>query len=301
MEVRESALRFPCAVTSLAEFQLTKFSFGGMYSTAADIASMGRSILNSALLSSNLTRAWMKPVTHTSDLHLSVGMPWEIIRRELPLSSQTNNTRIIDLYTKDGSWGDYGSYFVLDSDHGIGFVILAAGSSPLPQALNLAGLAADTWVLALEEAAREQAMMNFAGRYISEDPALNSSITIALQDSLPGLGITNWISNNTDFIEAYVATLQGAPQPGESFDLRLYPMELADNGQVAFRAMLDINVAQAATYQSFLPSCTSWADMDTPTYGNVGFDDVTFNVDPVTGRAQSINLKALRATLRREE
>jgi hypothetical protein len=60
-----------------------------------DISTLGKSILNSDLLSKALTRRWLKPKSLLADLSKAVGMPWEIERVQL-------GERSVDLYTKDG-------------------------------------------------------------------------------------------------------------------------------------------------------------------------------------------------------
>lgn len=287
---------------SLSLCELIVPRFGGMYSTAADLTKLGRSILGSKLLSPEQTRAWMKPRTHTASLELSVGMPWEIIRKELPVSDKTNGTRIIDLYTKDGSWGDYASYFVLDPDHEIGFVLLAASPSPTSasqQAISLAGLIAANWLPAFEAAAREQAELDFAGTYKSSDPSLNSSISIGLSNDRPGLTVTEWISNGTNAFETLAVLLNDVPAANQSLSIQLYPVHLADEGQVAFRAVYED--IPAIGPKSFIPqSFTPWDLVSGETYGNVGLDDFAFDVDPATGKALSIGIKALRVNLKRQ-
>ena len=52
---------------------------GAVYSTTKDMRTFGKSILNSTLLSSALTRRWLKPHSFTPDRHISVGAPWEIM------------------------------------------------------------------------------------------------------------------------------------------------------------------------------------------------------------------------------
>lgn len=72
-----------------------------MYSSASDLAKFGRDILRSVQLSPSVTRRWMKPLAHTSELTLSVGAPWEILR----IKSNISTGHSIDLYTKGGSLG----------------------------------------------------------------------------------------------------------------------------------------------------------------------------------------------------
>ena len=179
--------------------------YGGIFTTAADITALGQSILKSSLLQPQATRAWLKPVTHTSNLLMSVGMPWEIHRMELPLSPATSRTRIVDLYTKNGALGAYASYLVLDPQHNMGYSILIAGSTPsrLSTLAVLADFLAANWIPAFEQAARSQAESNFAGTYVHDAPTVNSSLTITTQNDRPGLGVSNWTRNGLDMLELF--------------------------------------------------------------------------------------------------
>ena len=62
----------------------------------------------------------MKSHTHTSQLRLSVGVPWEIRRVVLP-----SENRIIDVYTKTGDIFAYSSIIALIPEYNVGFSILA--------------------------------------------------------------------------------------------------------------------------------------------------------------------------------
>ncbi|KAI9730919.1 MAG: hypothetical protein M1818_007993 [Claussenomyces sp. TS43310] len=271
---------------------------GGGYSTTADLATIGRSILRSTLLDPALTRKWMKPVTHTSSLQTSVGMPWEIQRMELPLTPSSDTTRIVDLYTKAGNLGAYAGYIVLDPDHDVGFSIFAAGKSSVPQAAVLADLITATWIPAFESAAREQALRNYVGTYSASDLLLNSSITIGLSNDRPGLGIESWVSNGTDILKSY-GTIKDASAE-QLVSARLYPAGMRAEGQVAFRAIFEA-LPQQRVGKVFSLSCDTWTTAGAVTYGEIGIDDLVFDVDQATGRALSITPRALRVALQRSE
>lgn len=68
---------------------------GANYASLKDISKLGRSILNSDVLSKAQTRRWLKPKSLLNDLSGAVGMPWEIERVQI-------GGRTVDLYTKDG-------------------------------------------------------------------------------------------------------------------------------------------------------------------------------------------------------
>uniref|UniRef100_L2FTV4 Uncharacterized protein n=1 Tax=Colletotrichum fructicola (strain Nara gc5) TaxID=1213859 RepID=L2FTV4_COLFN len=135
---------------------------GGIYSNAADLRTLGLSILNSELLSPATTSQWMKPLSGTGTLIELVGAPWEITRLAIPATPGSNRTRISDLYIKAGGNGDYGCIFALSPDHGIGFSILVAGITSGAARWNIAG--------------------------IFETPD-GRNITLTIDDGHPGLGI----------------------------------------------------------------------------------------------------------------
>src|SRR6195952_2607507 len=99
-----------------------------MYSSIADISSLGRSILRSSLLTPALTRRWFKPTALTSDLRETVGYPWGIRR----IIMEPNRAyEIITAYNKAGSIGSYSSLLALLPEFGIGFSVLIAGDHAL--------------------------------------------------------------------------------------------------------------------------------------------------------------------------
>jgi CubicO group peptidase (beta-lactamase class C family) len=120
---------------------------GGIYSTTNDQSKLRIAILNSTLLPPEKTHEWLKPVTHTADLHFSLGRPWEILRHP-----QGADGRIVDLYTKAGDLSQYSAYLVLSPDHEYEFsVLMAKASGRVPFANSfIADTLASTMILALE-------------------------------------------------------------------------------------------------------------------------------------------------------
>jgi hypothetical protein len=268
--------------------------YGGIFSTGADMRAVGRSILNSTILPPALTREWLHPVTHTADLHIAVGMPWEIHRLLLPISPGLNNTRVVDLYTKNGQLGSYTALFVLSPEHDFGFSLLLASPSAAPQAqarlaaISLIGdIVTSTMVSAFEQAAREQAILKFAGTYASS----NMTLAISANDGHPGLKISNWTMGDKDVLELYSGS--------SSTDARLYPMDLEGDGKTAFRAVYE--PPQDAHYTAqpgivFSRGCLPWGDVAAYQYGNIAFDDFVFDVDE-NGEATAITPRVARQTL----
>lgn len=262
------------------------------------MASIGQSILNSTILKPALTREWLHPVAHTADLHVAVGMPWEIHRLLQPISPGSNNTRVVDLYTKNGILGGYSALFVLSPNHEFGFVLLLASpttpaaSAARSVAMSIIGdLVTSSMASASEQAARAEAEINFAGRYAGGGMNLN----IALDDGHPGLKLGNWTAGDKDVLELYTGV------PGADLDARLYPMGLESNGMIAFRAVYE--AARAPSYTSqpgvvFSQGCLPWGAVAGIQYGSVAFDDFVFEVDD-KGRATAITPRVARQTLKR--
>lgn len=269
-----------------------------MWASTNDLTTLGRSILRSEVLTPTVTRRWMKPVTHTVYVYQSVGMVWEIVRLNIPISAGSKVTRVVDLYTKNGELGAYDSILVLDPEHDIGFSILAAGAKGANQLVVLSELVANTWIAAVEEAAREQAQSNLMGTYESADPELNSSITFSLSATRGGLGISAWTSNSTDVLKTLSALI--VPSDSQSLSISLYSTGLQSSKKSAFRAIFEALPFQVVG-ESFSQNCASWGVVDRYDYGNVGLDDFVFELDASTGRAISVSPRTLRTTLKRKE
>ena len=255
---------------------------GAMFSTANDLTSIGRAILNSTLLDSNTTRAWLKPSSHTSSLIGAVGRPWEIFRATIgPLE----NNRVVDLYTKSGNFGGYGANLVLIPDYDVGFVALMAsrrGRVPF----EISGVIVDHLLPALEEAARMEADTAFAGTYQAPG-GLNYSLVLFSTPGEPGLSIDSWISNGTDMVEI----LFGYPE-----HVQLYPTNIKDD-----RSKTQIWRSSYISLEDVGPfsACPSWVVVDRPAYGVYGVDEFVFHLDE-KGNAFAVEMKALKIILQRQ-
>ncbi|KAH6855461.1 beta-lactamase/transpeptidase-like protein [Chaetomium sp. MPI-CAGE-AT-0009] len=259
---------------------------GAYVQSVADLSRMGRSILNSSLLSPQTTRKWLNPVSHTSSSSFSVGRPWEIYRLRVPVAPSSNNTRLVDVYTKNGGIGQYLSLLGLSPDHDMGISILAAGPS--------AGLVYDAaqtllsaiWIQAGEHTARELARVNFAGNYTFSD---NSTVEITLLPDEPGLFLSTLVSNGTDLFASVGGSLgQGATRAW------LYPTTLTDGNRAAFRAVY------GAVGQPASDPCLSWGGVDGLRYGGYPADLLVFGLDE-DGRATTVEVPVLKKTLRRAD
>ncbi|PNP80895.1 hypothetical protein FNYG_05710 [Fusarium nygamai] len=272
--------------------------YGGMFSTAADLTRLGQSILNSSILSPSETRSWMKPIAHTADIHMSVGMPWEIRRTYIPLGR--SGTRVVDLYTKNGAIGLYTAIIVLSPEHEIGYVALMAGTNRAYLLSYLPDLIAQALLPAAEGAARDNTVKRFVGTF--KGP--KSQLTVAMDDTLM---VRNWTRGGVD-----VMAMQAAlTWPGLDVTpvLRLYPMGLEGNNRVSFRGVFEAQAVNESTEEPeetatdvsigpFSGGCLSWGGVDSLTYGNIGVDDFVFEVNG-DGEATALVPRVMRETLRK--
>ena len=222
-------------------------------------------------------------------------MPWEIQR--IPSS------RIVDIYNKEGDLGLYASMLTLFPDYAAGFVVMTAGTTSVTAMQILSEKIVDNMLPALEQASREQATNNFAGDYRS--PTVNSSISLAA-DSGPGLKLTRWISNGTDFLSPTFAKALGAKFSG----VRLFPANplptstsmggnsTAATTQMRWRASFE---KQSLTDGStFSDQCPQWADMTQVIYGGMLLSEFLFEVGGDEGKATGVRIPALEVELKRE-
>ena len=258
---------------------------GAMFSSANDMSKIGRAILASSLLPDNSTRAWLKPTSHTSSLIGAVGLGWEIFRATV---GPPEHNRVVDLYTKSGNVAGYGANFVLIPDHGVGFVVLSAGTrGRVPYAIS--GIIADALLPALDEAARVEAASNLAGTYAAPG-SLDASVVLSSAPGVLGLTVKKWISNGTDIL----AMLFGIPAASEKY--QLYPSNfVSDNGTKGSWRGTYLSTAGGSGPFS---ACPSWGALDRPTYGVYGLDEFEFHIGG-DGKAIAVEPKALKIVLNR--
>lgn len=305
--------------------------YGGYYSSTHDISAVGRSILNSTLLSPAQTRKWLKPVDFlppgpllTDDgIMQAIGAPWEIIRAPAPSSTflgaascdvcnaTTNSTAARKyqtwIYTKAGDLGMYSSLTALMPEFDVGFTILAAGTDPRIPVLNAADMITEMFVPALFEAARTETNVAYAGTFV--DGNTNSSVVLEIPDAheeSQGLRVTEWRYNGTDFVQRLSATLFGLPE-GSELEVRVYPdgltSDVNDGGEfeegwrAAFSMPGDTPAAGA-----FSSTCWGWSAIGGLSYGGIAFDDFRLRMqvgDDGARRAVGLNLPALQVNLTR--
>ncbi|KAK4187919.1 D-alanyl-D-alanine-carboxypeptidase/endopeptidase AmpH [Podospora australis] len=276
---------------------------GNMYSSTTDLSTLGRSILSSTLLPPSLSQSWLKPLAFTSELYAGLSTPWGVRRIPHPLYSPSTAKRVVDSFNKAGRIGYYSSLMTLLPDYDIGFSILIAGPAiPGNTNFNLADILGRVLLPALERSARAQTSNIFAGTYT--DPNRNSSLRLTTDAQRPGLGIENWVSNNTDMQAISVALSVGYnPIQGS---IRLYPTGLETVRQdgskkVAFKAVYEDIGLPARPYEEnmFSTDCGTWVSFTGVTYGTHALDQFVFELDK-SGKVASLESLALRSVMRRQ-
>jgi hypothetical protein len=281
---------------------------GGVYSSHADLRTLGLSILNSDLLSPLATRQWLKLLSGTGSLVELVGAPWEIARLTIPVSPDSNLTRVSDLYTKAGGVLGYSAILAISPDHGIGYSILTAGESWQSDRFLVRRIVGETFITAAEHAAVANAEQNLAGVFIGSDGPEGANMTLSVDEQGIGLVVTDFYINGTDLRWF----LGSQPNPLQSdFRLRLFPTgitstsaSLADlyrpdfTGSVSHRAIMysgpsspraDVEGGQGGMFDV----SNTWASLDI-----LGpRDQLIF--DFVGGRVISVTIPALQFVLTR--
>jgi hypothetical protein len=268
-------------------------SAGGLYSNSANLSAVGRSILESSRLRPALTRRWLTPRTHTSDIHESVGAPWKMLRVEL------SNNQLVDLYTKNGGIGAYAAVLILSPDLDFGISILSGGAYGGNIVELFAEVALENFMPALRAAALEQAQADLTGTY-SASNVPNTTITISGNANKTGLLVFNWTYNGTQVSEIINAAYGSAAK--SPVIVSLYPSGLASdevNGKrtVYFRALVQPQATSlTGSNGQLILGCESWEALDAITYGSISLDDFAFNLD-CSGKADSISPRFLRVTM----
>lgn len=254
-----------------------------MFSNIADLSLAGKAILNSTLLPHIQTKRWFNPVSHTSNPANSLGYPWIIYS-----SGDYPNTSMIDIYTYYSDIGLYSSYLGIVPDFNVGFAILAADSVASPDLNAHADIIGDVVLEALIKISTSQAAMNFGGRY---GAANNKSSIVVSSDQLPGLFITDFVSDGVDFRKT-LASLTGVSDP-DDLSIRLYPtgliLQTEPGSQQTFRAVFQDKTELA---DNDTPTCVSWKDVGKLQYNGASLDEFLFEVNG-EGEASAVEIPAL--------
>jgi hypothetical protein len=242
----------------------------------------------------------MKPLSHTATLTTSVGAPWEINRLNIPVSPNSNRTRVSDLYTKLGGNAPYGSVFALSPDHKIGFTILVAPDVRIA----LRDAVGEAFIVAAEHAAWENAQKNYAGTFVDEVSGANMTLTVG--DDVPGIGMKSWMVDGED-----IRIVVGGTSPSllpQDLSVRLYPRGLERReGNVTWMLFgasgqrRPSNVrADVEGGKTMFDSCISWQNVDfTNAENSFGYDEFMFEVED--GRLKSVTSRALDLTMTRAD
>ncbi|KAJ3547863.1 hypothetical protein NM208_g1301 [Fusarium decemcellulare] len=252
----------------------------GLYATPNDLARFLRGILCHELLSGPKTDIWLKPAVFTSSPYSAVGMPWEIFR----VPSQ-NTDLPIDVYTKSGNLPSYAAYVVLIPEYSVGITINAAGPDSYIASRILLEVVVEKAVQGLEDLARTQARVKYAGRYT----AGNGSTVVLDVDPGPGLKIKEWNNNGKSILKAW-KELRGGNAAG--VDARIYPVGDNDRWRVTFEAI----PAQDKT-GPFKDACETWFSVDQFRYQGLPVDEIVFDIN--NGKVDGLSIPGLRQSLER--
>ena len=272
----------------------------GIYSSSDNLARLGRSILLNKQLSALDTRRWMKPTSHTSSPFVSVGSPWEIQRTQ----SQITSGRIVDIYTKSGSVGQYDSQLMLLPDYGITLSFLVAGPSSGAVITIATEMVLQSLISVLENITIVRACDNLCGTYESAQPGVNSSLTVAA-DAV-GLYLDRWINQGVDIkavAQAYAAQTGSPPIKTARFQATNLqdPAPTNDTAQgnrhVAYRVIFDTAIEDPnGPPRIFKPDSRQWSATDSIMYGEIGVDDFVVHLD-ANGTAAMIEPRVVRDIL----
>lgn len=238
----------------------------------------------------------MKPSTHTASLRFSVGAPWEIYRTQ----SGITTGRVIDLYTKSGSVGQYNSLIALIPDYGVVLTVLTAGPDngaieTVPDVVLQAVLPV------LEEMSKTDECLRLCGTFEeTSQSSSKSSVIIIARDQEPGLVITKWTSNGVDVLAA-ASDYALSTGSGAVIAVRLYSTNLSSPSDVegnltvaSYRAVFETEDASTRP-MIFNARYGTWASVDQLMYGGVAVDDFNFLLDG-DGIATAVEPHVLRAT-----
>ncbi|GAW26801.1 putative beta-lactamase transpeptidase-like [Rosellinia necatrix] len=244
----------------------------------------------------------MKPIVHTANSLFSVGGPWEIWRTR----SQITNGRVVDLYTKSGSVGQYSSQLILLPDYGVTVSVLVAGPSSGPAISIATEMVLQSLIPTLENITLSDACESLCGTYETLEPRVNSSISIAADAA--GLHLDRWVNHGVDIKAAAQAyALQSGSSPIRSVrfqasNLRGSPhagRTTRDAHRVAYRLIFDTTGEdQNGPARVLDPISNQWSAADSIMYGEIGVDDFVVHFD-ANGTAMMIEPRVVRDKLQR--
>ena len=198
----------------------------------------------------------------------------------------------MDTYSKSGDIGAYTTYFGLVPDYNMGITVLAAGDNKFSQMQVIRNIVVDAFYNAAEEAAKEQARAAFTGTFKASE--LNSSIKFAVDDG-PGVVITDWISNGTDFLaNAFL-------YPSNDFRLYHTGLSIVHDELMWYKYQLSAlpNGGEPGMDLTWNENNARWIWGDSASYGNLGTQAFLIGFDS-NGVVQSVGSQALRCNMTRQ-
>ncbi|KAH8680388.1 hypothetical protein BGZ61DRAFT_481076 [Ilyonectria robusta] len=263
-------------------YELQRARTSGIYASTSDLSAFARSVLKSTPLSPEETRAWLKPLAHTSNSKFSIGAP---------------DGRIVDLYTKDGSILSSYSKVVLVPDFGVTLAINVTGDGAGTVIKLLSELLVSEYVPVLETISRKPTFQQFGGFYVSSET--NSFMRIDVDDR-PRLTITSWVNSGVDVLLETIPSIYGSPLFGPP---RMYPTNLQNSSNktlsTSYRVIFALE-SQDDGLQILSDACNDWGLLDSLSYGKVGLDDVVFTVKD-NGEGVQVELRNFRKKLQRQQ
>ena len=205
------------------------------------------------------------------------GMPWEILRS----TKVTQDGRPIDIITKAGGLAGYSSVIAMIPELNIGYSILVTGDYHAK--LDLQERLVSILVPAVDKIARAVVRQNYEGFYATTevDHGLihdEFSIKLVVDDVGPGLRLTNWTSNHTDFLSLY-GRLTGMPQQPSQWTARLLPTGVQYGSTAQFWRLTAIPVRKAGEEKKIFDDfCIN--DVDNLVYNGLSIEEFVFENGP---------------------
>ncbi|KAK4182804.1 beta-lactamase/transpeptidase-like protein [Podospora australis] len=282
---------------------------GSYYSSINDLTKFGQAILSHNVgLRPAQTRKWLKPMTGVSSAGMLIGAPWEILRT----TNATKDGRLVEIYIKGGDLVTYHSIVALIPDYDLVATFLIAGP-PIPgeaaglTSLLLGSKLLETMLPAVEQASKNEAVVNYGGTYTDE--ATNSSVklTIDPEDNNPGFNITSWVVRGVDVIATWPGLgLPPNPVPPTSSNIkfRLYPTTVKTDNQTAWRSVPQVDTPENIALlesQALWPDagCVTYGQLDRATFMLQAQDHWVFTLDE-EGKATGVELAGYAVKLKRE-
>ena len=254
---------------------------GSMYCTAADLQRFGRAIMQNKILPPVTSRRWLKPITRTSSLGVSVGAPWEIYHAD----RLTLDHRIIDFYTKGGALDEYLSILQMVPDYDLVLTVLVACGengefTELCDPTFLSTVVWDYVIPAFEAAQKEDARRRYAGYFRHESENSTASMSLYV-DNGPGLRVGSFLSEGKDILGEYFLLNNPTGRVG-NLVARLYPTGLKhEDGdgskQESWRLVPEITYENSNDRFFIDSGCLTWLRVDGVVYGGNAFDDFIFH------------------------